>query len=844
MERCILAIHLAPDADLAWAAVSMYITTAANASCGRKTIKNASFNDFFTSELRALRTELNKATSEQQRYARGGDIPRQRALRGAATRLRQQYQAAIQSRKTSIFIEMANNLAIPQNLPALQTMVRNQESRRNRKGCKLSPTDIERHAAHFASTFGALPTGDLVPAPEGVYAPITVSLESIVKQITYIKNGKAPGPDGFMAEFFKLGQAWMSRVLYTLFNKILQLCQIPLEWRTANVVPIFKDKGDPLDPANYRPLALTAVCRRIFERTLIEPLGPSLLLLSDYQGGFRAQRSTLDQCFVLDQIMLHHPNLHHAFLDIKAAFDTVDRRRLWHLLFTRYRVPYSIIRILQELFDFNQSVLVILGTKSLPFANQRGLLQGSSLSPLLFDFFVDPLLHQLTQHNGRVLTVGKRTNTLAFADDIALHATSIAILQALLTICQGWAKSNGILFQPQKCLLLAAADAPDSTLRLHDQPIPAATTATYLGLPFTKDRINHVANMETRSIKARNTAASMNRSGLNASGYPQSASAILYKTFIRPTIEYGIALTLLKGAALALGERTQNMALRFAFSAHSRTSIGAIHKLLIVEPFKVRNQILNIKFAGRLHNSTDQAIPAVVFWRNSFPDQTKNSLTAITCKNPIFAEATFASHFTQRLRPGLCIPTPALNSAQTRTIARRSIAALDADKTNVSGTLAFDTEQTYRTVLQPYAFAAPTDRIPIIRWLVGNVAIHMLCLGCEDEVEMSREHVADCSGVQERLIELQPEYFPTYDRSLGTYIDHLLNSTAHHRIDKQLQELWRQVADGIRTIMAHCLHYTQQNNGYFIPPENQEQQGPARHVPQQEREEGEPDNPG
>jgi hypothetical protein len=55
------------------------------------------------------------------------------------------------------------------------------------------------------------------------------------------------------------------------------------------------------------------------------------------QGGFRPQRSPLDQALCLHDLMHDYFLSHHhypvvAFLDIKAAYDTVDRRVIWDAL--------------------------------------------------------------------------------------------------------------------------------------------------------------------------------------------------------------------------------------------------------------------------------------------------------------------------------------------------------------------------------------------------------------------------------------------------------------------------------------------------------------------------------
>ena len=40
--------------------------------------------------------------------------------------------------------------------------------------------------------------------------------------------------------------------------------QLPQDWRSANVTPIYK-KGSKLEAKNYRPVSLTSVCCKLME---------------------------------------------------------------------------------------------------------------------------------------------------------------------------------------------------------------------------------------------------------------------------------------------------------------------------------------------------------------------------------------------------------------------------------------------------------------------------------------------------------------------------------------------------------------------------------------------------
>jgi hypothetical protein len=163
-----------------------------------------------------------------------------------------------------------------------------------------------------------------------------ISTERVQMALRNLKLEKAAGVDGIMGELLVYGEFEMLRMLTCLFNKVEVLEQIPRDWKEVMVVPIWKKKGSESEVKNYRPISLSSICRKLYEKTICMEIEPFVNQLSDYQGGFRHRRSTLDQVFTLHEIMVEKPNLHHVFLDLKAAYDMVDRhpmdqttKRLW-----------------------------------------------------------------------------------------------------------------------------------------------------------------------------------------------------------------------------------------------------------------------------------------------------------------------------------------------------------------------------------------------------------------------------------------------------------------------------------------------------------------------------------
>lgn len=80
----------------------------------------------------------------------------------------------------------------------------------------------------------------------------------------------------------------------------------------------------------------------------------------------------------------------------------------------RYGITYHVILVCRSLFDKNSANLVVDGRSSRDIHCRKGLLQGASLSPLLFNVYVNPLLVRLND--------GVLSSSLFSADDGAVHA--------------------------------------------------------------------------------------------------------------------------------------------------------------------------------------------------------------------------------------------------------------------------------------------------------------------------------------------------------------------------------------------------------------------------------------
>ena len=100
---------------------------------------------------------------------------------------------------------------------------------------------------------------------------VKINKEDIFNVLKKLNESKSPGPDSIHPRVLKELARELSYPSLLLFNKTLEKGEIPDSWKLANVKPIFK-KGKKNSPGNYRPVSLTSIVCKVFERFIRDAL--------------------------------------------------------------------------------------------------------------------------------------------------------------------------------------------------------------------------------------------------------------------------------------------------------------------------------------------------------------------------------------------------------------------------------------------------------------------------------------------------------------------------------------------------------------------------------------------
>lgn len=368
-------------------------------------------------------------------------------------------------------------------------------------------------------------------------------MDDLKKVISDARKSSAGGPDGVSTAdtLMLLTDERIGPIFLRLFNLCFLQGSCPWQWGKSEVFLLFKGKGSVQDPDNYRGITLLDASYKIYERLVharIYAWAEGKGHLGSEQYGFRQHRSTLDAIFALqtvcrDTTLQRQRRIHLAFLDLKKAFPSVNRRLLLSHL-KKLGLPGRLWLAVAATLSGNTVALRIGSLLAPGFYINRGVREGSVLAPLLFILFFAPVLARAclpfaypSPHSDPVLRCPNREHVpvtgLLYADDLVILATTRSALNERMRLLAR--------FLNEVCLTLSVAKSEiltifprqgpsrfrksETLLSVHYQgeQLPEVSRFKYLGYWFGKYVFEktHEAKMRARAMVAANLVASIVR---------------------------------------------------------------------------------------------------------------------------------------------------------------------------------------------------------------------------------------------------------------------------------------------------------------------------------------------
>lgn len=153
--------------------------------------------------------------------------------------------------------------------------------------------------ANEIDSSGALLINDQDHRHESNFTLSAVTEHDLVRYVSSIRGGSAPGIDSVTADFLKDNIQILCKPLLHLVNLSLSQGIFPDDYKVAKIFPLYKS-SDATNMSNYRPISLLCVFSKILEKIVKDQLINYLhdnQILCNNQYGFRRDKNISDDLF-------------------------------------------------------------------------------------------------------------------------------------------------------------------------------------------------------------------------------------------------------------------------------------------------------------------------------------------------------------------------------------------------------------------------------------------------------------------------------------------------------------------------------------------------------------------
>jgi hypothetical protein len=429
--------------------------------------------------------------------------------------------------------------------------------RMNPSPASSNPINSESWFKHFTSVFsipGGYHVAPILLQPDYNPDPILDTDFNVfeVKMATKkLKPGKAAGNDLIPNEIWKFGSAPILLLLCSLFQLCLDRGRVPLSWCEVIICPLLK-KGDNKITSNYRPISLLNTVVKLFTSILNTRLNSWIKTkkkISEFQAGFQQGKSSLDHVFVLNSMvqiqLLKKKKLYACFVDLSQAFDSPDHNRLWTVLL-KLGVSAKFVRVFSYLYAYACAKVRSADGVTGPIKIMKGVLQGESASPSIFNLFLEDIVNRLENSNIAGIKLQLViVHILLYADDMVIVAPSQETLQMKISVVSRFLKERGLQINFGKTKIVVFRRAGNVCISdrffWNGSQIEVVKSYTYLGITFHSSGKFNLASSEfvKKGLSAQGAALStVKRLKL----FNLNISIKLYNSIIRSITLYGAGI--------------------------------------------------------------------------------------------------------------------------------------------------------------------------------------------------------------------------------------------------------------------------------------------------------------
>lgn len=494
------------------------------------------------------------------------------------------------------------------NLSAMYRMARRYRGKQVRDQLTISSNDWMPDFANIL----APPSAPVKPIyiehelrDESFDAPFT--LNELESALSKCKNS-SPGLDNINFLLIKKLPIAVKKIFLEILNEIFNSYMLPNEWYSSKVVAILKPGKNPENATSYRPICLLSCPRKVFEKMLharldywIESRGLSSKTQFGFKKGFGTQDAIATLSTNLAEVYAKKESCLAVFMDITSAYDDVQIDILCDIM-RQLKMPSKAVFCIYALFSRRQLHFFIHNQWSETRTGYKGLAQGSTLSPLLFNvytFYIEsnvPTNLRILQYADDVVLYTSDNNVHLLQNRIQLGINAVHNEYLRLGLDISASKTEFVVFTKKYRL-------PNFNIRIDDVEIRQSFSFKYLGVIFDvkgtwRSQTDHIQKKCQKRVNFLRTIA-----GSSWGAHPD-AMLLLYKTSVRSIMEYGsVAFRHMAATHLLKIKRIQWRALRTCMGLMTSTHTGSLEVILGVQPLEIRwkklaDKLLIKAFAG------------------------------------------------------------------------------------------------------------------------------------------------------------------------------------------------------------------------------------------------------
>ncbi|KAI8480722.1 hypothetical protein Bbelb_415600 [Branchiostoma belcheri] len=277
-----------------------------------------------------------------------------------------------------------------------------------------------------------------------------VDESTVLSELLRLKAKKATGLDKIPSKLLKDSAPVIVKPLTHIFNLSLATGEVPSDWKTAQITPIYKS-GNRTNVANYRPVSVLSVTSKVMEKLVAKQVSCYMSknnLLTVYQSGFRRHHSTATAVLKIVEDIRSASNSRQVtvalFLDLRKAFDTVNHAILLGKL-QKLGFDGEVTKWFTSYLSGRLQCTNLQGQTSEKAEVTCGVPQGSVLGPLLFCLYVNDF--------PRVL---EKCKIHMYADDTVLYYSAGTVKECEEAVSQDmkrvseWLTDNRLSLHPDK----------------------------------------------------------------------------------------------------------------------------------------------------------------------------------------------------------------------------------------------------------------------------------------------------------------------------------------------------------------------------------------------------------